>query len=98
MLDAGMNVARLDFSFEEPQNKAFHPETKLKNLKEAMTQRPDKKCAILIDLKGPEIRTNIFAVDLEFFNDIKMKKGQSLTIVADPDFLSTADSIGCTYT
>lgn len=91
MLDAGMNVARLDFS----DGNQFEKSLKLKNLKEAMIQRPHTRCAILLDLKGPEIRTNIFVEDLHY---IKVKMGQSLTIVADPDHLTTENSIGCSYT
>ena len=68
MLDAGMNVARLDFS----DGNQFEKSLKLKNLKEAMIQRPHTRCAILLDLKGPEIRTNIFVEDLHY---IKVKMG-----------------------
>jgi len=27
------------------------------NLREALKQRPDKACAVMLDTKGPEIRT-----------------------------------------
>lgn len=86
-----MNVARLNFSHGNHYEKSW----KLKNLKEAMLQRPAKKCAILLDLKGPEIRTNKF---IEGFEEIQVTKGQSLTIVADPDYENTATTIGCSYT
>ena len=91
MLDAGMNVARLNFS----HGNHFEKSWKLKNLQEALLQRPDKKCAVMLDLKGPEIRTNKFVEGLE---EIEVKKGQSLTIVADPNYLSIPDKIGCSYT
>ena len=55
MLDAGMNVARLNFSHGDHGS---HGKT-LENLKEALKQRPDKQCAILLDTKGPEIRTGL---------------------------------------
>lgn len=55
MLDAGMNVARLNFSHGDHKS---HGQT-LENLKEALKQRPDKTCGILLDTKGPEIRTGL---------------------------------------
>ena len=55
MLDAGMNVARLNFSHGDHQ---VHART-IQNLKAALEQRPDKQCTILLDTKGPEIRTGL---------------------------------------
>jgi pyruvate kinase len=55
MLDAGMNVARLNFSHGDHET---HGKT-LDNLREALKQRPDKQCAFLLDTKGPEIRTGL---------------------------------------
>lgn len=55
MLDAGMNVARLNFSHGDHISHGRSVE----NLKEALKQRPDKTCAILLDTKGPEIRTGL---------------------------------------
>jgi pyruvate kinase len=53
MLDAGMNMARLDFSMGDHKTHA----QSLENLREALKQRPDKSCAVVLDTKGPEIRT-----------------------------------------
>ena len=55
MLDAGMNVARLNFSHGDHISHGRSVE----NLREALKQRPDKTCAILLDTKGPEIRTGL---------------------------------------
>lgn len=90
MLDAGMNVARFDFS----HGNQFEKSLRLKNLREAMMQRPDKKCATLLDLKGSDIKTNYF---VEGLDSIEVRARQSLTIVADPDHMSTRDHIGCSY-
>merc|ERR1711935_809393 len=52
MLDAGMNVARLNFSHGDHKSHG----ASLDNLREALKQRPDKSCAVLLDTKGPEMR------------------------------------------
>lgn len=55
LIDSGMNVARLNFShgnFEEHGQR-------IKNIREA-AERKDKTIAILLDTKGPEIRTASF--------------------------------------
>lgn len=55
MLDAGMNVARLNFSHGDHKT---HGQS-LDNLREALKLRKDKTCAVLMDTKGPEIRTGL---------------------------------------
>ena len=53
MLDCGMNVARLNFSHGDHKT---HGQS-LDNLRAALKQRPDKTCAVMLDTKGPEVRT-----------------------------------------
>jgi pyruvate kinase len=67
MLDAGMNVARLNFSHGNHEEQGI----KLQLVKEALTQRPDMQCAILLDTKGPEIRTGL----LKNHQSIHLKEG-----------------------
>jgi len=55
MLDAGMNIARCNFSHGDHES---HGKS-LDNLREALKTRPDKNCAIMLDTKGPEIRTGM---------------------------------------
>lgn len=55
MLDAGMNVARLNFSHGDHKSHGMC----LDNLRAALKQRPDKNCAVMLDTKGPEIRTGM---------------------------------------
>lgn len=55
MLDLGMNIARLNFSHGDH---AYHAET-VRLIREANKMRPEKACAIMLDTKGPEIRTGI---------------------------------------
>ncbi|MED1603979.1 pyruvate kinase [Cytobacillus kochii] len=68
LINAGMNVARLNFSHG---NFAEHGE-RIANIREASKQT-GKTVAILLDTKGPEIRTNDMkdgAIELEAGNNI----------------------------
>ena len=56
LLDEGMNVARLNFSHGDH---AAHAGT-IERLKQALEKRPGVHCAIMLDTKGPEIRTGFF--------------------------------------
>lgn len=58
MIDAGMNVCRLNFSHGDHET---HART-VQNIQEAMKQRPEARLAILLDTKGPEIRTGLLKV------------------------------------
>lgn len=89
MLDAGMNVARLNFSHGDHQSHGKSVE----NLREALKSRPDKKCAILLDTKGPEIRTGL----LKDGKAIDIVSGQSLKIVTDLADQGDNNKIVCTY-
>lgn len=55
LIDAGMNVCRLNFSHGDHE---AHGRV-VKNLHEALKQRPGKRVALLLDTKGPEIRTGM---------------------------------------
>ena len=75
MIDRGMNVARLNFSHGDHES---HHQTVL-NLKAAFKQRRDKPVAIMLDTKGPEIRTGK-----------KIKGGaNAITYVKDTDVFIT---------
>lgn len=63
------------------------------NLREALKQRPDKHCAIMLDTKGPEIRTGINKEG----KPIKLVKGQSLEIVTDYSLEGDNTRIACSY-
>lgn len=86
LIEAGMNVARLNFShgnFEEHGQR-------IKNIREA-SKRTGKMIAILLDTKGPEIRTHNMendAIDLVAGNDI---------IVAMDEVLGTLEKFSVTY-
>lgn len=104
MIDNGMNIARLNFSHGDHEvslnfRSSFsalrltfqtHKAT-VQILKEALRQRKHKPVAILLDTKGPEIRTG-------FYKDtktIKLVKGQDLELTTDYDFKGDNTKFAC---
>ena len=73
LMDAGMNVARLNFSHEshESHSKRIH-------LIRNVSRKKNKQIAIMLDTKGPEIRTGLFEN-----GGIKLKKGDQIKIVRE---------------
>lgn len=63
------------------------------NLREALKQRPDKTCAIMLDTKGPEIRTGM----LKDHQPIELVMGQELEIVTDYTLEGDSTRIACSY-
>merc|ERR1719389_1490841 len=80
LIDAGMNVARLNFSHGDHE---AHGAT-VKRIRAAAAQRPDKPVAILLDTKGPEIRTGFFREGVG--DKIELTQGQELKLVIDYSF------------
>lgn len=74
MIDAGMTVARLNFSHGDHDSHG----AMVSLLREAMAERPDNHVAVLLDTKGPEIRTG-FLKD----GEAKLEEGQTLEITTD---------------
>ena len=91
LLDAGMNTARLNFSHGD--HKA-HGDT-LKRVREAAAQRPEKSVAILLDTKGPEIRTGFFKPSCN--GKIHLKAGSTVEVCTDYDFKGDETKFACTY-
>lgn len=88
LLDAGMNVMRLNFShgdFEEHGQR-------IKNLR-AICAKTGKQAAILLDTKGPEIRT----MKLEGGNDVALVAGQEFTFTTDTSVIGNKDRVAVTY-
>ncbi|MFC5531254.1 pyruvate kinase [Cohnella yongneupensis] len=86
LISAGMNVARLNFShgdFEEHGNR-------IKTIRQA-SQELGKTVAILLDTKGPEIRTGKLGVDV-----IELVAGEYITLSTE-EFLGDKDRIPVTY-
>jgi pyruvate kinase len=91
LIDAGMDTARLNFSHGD--HKA-HGAT-ADRVREAAKQRPDKNIAILLDTKGPEIRTGFFQEKCG--GKINLKRGESIEIVTDYAYKGDETCIACTY-
>ncbi|GAK02935.1 LOW QUALITY PROTEIN: pyruvate kinase [Geomicrobium sp. JCM 19037] len=86
LIEAGMNVARLNFSHgnhEEHENRILQ-------IREA-AREVGKNVSILLDTKGPEIRTFNMEDD-----GIHLEKGTSI-IVSGEEVLGTKERIGVTY-
>eukprot|EP00933_Yihiella_yeosuensis_P011025 TRINITY_DN11798_c0_g2_i1.p1 TRINITY_DN11798_c0_g2~~TRINITY_DN11798_c0_g2_i1.p1 ORF type:complete len:537 (+),score=124.44 TRINITY_DN11798_c0_g2_i1:76-1611(+) len=91
MIDAGMNVARLNFSHGDHE---MHGQT-VGRIREAAKQRPDKPVAILLDTKGPEIRTGFFREDVG--GKIELEQGQDLKLVIDYNFKGDKTCFALSY-
>jgi pyruvate kinase len=89
MLDAGMNVARLNFSHGDHKS---HGQC-LENLRAALKQRPDATCGVMLDTKGPEIRTGF----LKDKSGLLLEAGQSLKITTDYEHLGDNVMLACSY-
>ncbi|XP_010257721.1 PREDICTED: pyruvate kinase, cytosolic isozyme [Nelumbo nucifera] len=88
LLRAGMNVARFNFSHG---SHAYHQET-LDNLRAAM-ENTGILCAVMLDTKGPEIRTGF----LKDSKPINLKKGQEITISTDYSIKGDENMICMSY-
>jgi pyruvate kinase len=91
MIDSGMNVARLNFSHGDHEG---HGAT-VDRIREAIKQRPGKTVAILLDTKGPEIRTGFFREDVG--KNIELKQGQDLKLTTDYSFKGDSTCIAVSY-
>jgi pyruvate kinase len=89
MLEAGMDVARLNFSHGDHESHGKMLDT----LREAVKSIPGKQCAVLLDTKGPEIRTGL----LEGHGKVSFEAGQDLEITTDYTIEGTKERISCSY-
>ena len=64
----------------------------MNRLREAFKLRPDHPCSILLDTKGPEIRTGLLETD-----KINLVKGQELEITTDYTYVGNNQKIACSY-
>jgi len=89
MIDAGMNISRLNFSHGDHESHGKQAD----NLRAAMKMHPKKHVALMLDTKGPEIRTG----QLVDGKNIDLKIGQKLEITTDYTIKGDNTIISCSY-
>lgn len=87
LVKAGLNVARLNFSHGDYAEHGARIDT-IKEVREEL----GKPVAILLDTKGPEIRTGKFGVDV-----VELVEGQEFTLTTE-DFLGNQEKCQISYT
>jgi pyruvate kinase len=87
LIDAGMDVARLNFSHGER-------DVHLKTLQTVRieAEKRDRAVAILLDVQGPKIRVGRFAD-----GQVELEAGQTFTITTDPSVVGDARRVSTTY-
>ncbi|CAN1341916.1 Pyruvate kinase, cytosolic isozyme, partial [Linum perenne] len=88
LLRAGMNVARFNFSHGTHD---YHQQT-LNNLRAAMSNT-SIPCAVMLDTKGPEIRTGL----LKDGKPIELKQGNEIVISTDYNLKGDESMISMSY-
>ena len=88
LLESGMNVMRLNFSHGDYEEHGG----RIRNLREVMAET-GMKAAILLDTKGPEIRT----IKLEGGNDVSLVAGQEFTFTTDRTVVGNNKIVAVTY-
>ena len=88
LVDIGMNVIRLNFSHGDYNEHG----ARISNIREVMKET-GKKVAILLDTKGPEIRT----IKLEGGQDVTLEAGQEFTITTDKSVVGNKSIVAVTY-
>jgi len=86
LMEAGMNVARLNFSHGSHEEHA----ARIQNIREAAKQA-NKTVAILLDTKGPEIRTHDFEN-----GQAELKIGEEV-VISTKQVLGTAEKFSVSY-
>ncbi|TVQ10589.1 MAG: pyruvate kinase [Bacteroidetes bacterium] len=82
MISAGVDVVRINTAHQQPED----------TLKIMQTiKRITHRVPILIDTKGPEIRTVNTGIDIEVY------KGQTIRVAGDPDGASSSDCLFVNY-
>lgn len=86
LIESGMNVARLNFSHGNHEEHG----ARIANIREAV-KKTGKQVAILLDTKGPEIRTNNMENDT-----IELTAGKNI-IISMTEVLGTPEKFSITY-
>jgi len=91
LIDAGMNTARFNFSHGDHEAHG----SCLKRVREAAASRPSKNIGILLDTKGPEIRTGFFKEGCG--GKIHLKAGATVELCTDYSYKGDESKFACTY-
>lgn len=83
LIDAGMNIARMNFSHGDHP---YHLQT-IENVRAAAAKSFPHPVAIALDTKGPEIRTGM----MKSGGNVTYKKGQTLKISCNPELREQCD-------
>ncbi|WP_400161857.1 pyruvate kinase [Brevibacillus sp. TJ4] len=86
LIFAGMNVARLNFSHGSHEEHA----ARIANIRQA-AEETGKPVAILLDTKGPEIRTGTLSVDA-----VELVEGERIILTTE-EVAGTAERVSITY-
>ena len=86
--NAGMNVMRLNFSHGDYEEHGG----RINTIREIMAEG-GKRVAILLDTKGPEIRT----IKLQGGNDVALVAGQDFTLTTDKTVVGDTTKVAVTY-
>jgi len=84
MIDAGMNIARMNFSHGDYMSH----KAAMDNVRTAAKNK-DKPIAIALDTKGPEIRTGTLKAGVN--TEIEIKTGATVTVTTDVKFKEAID-------
>ncbi len=88
LIDAGMNVARLNFSHGSHEDHA-----KMLAVVRSEAEKRQKAVAVLLDLQGPKIRVGKFANPA----GVKLEPGQAFTITTDQSVVGDEKRVSTVY-
>ena len=89
MIDAGMDVARFNFSHGDHEGH----QAVLDRMRQAATNK-QRNVAILLDTKGAEIRSGFFGNGAK---KVDLVKGETLILTSDYDFKGDSKKLACSY-
>eukprot|EP01104_Vermistella_antarctica_P019321 TRINITY_DN7525_c0_g1_i1.p1 TRINITY_DN7525_c0_g1~~TRINITY_DN7525_c0_g1_i1.p1 ORF type:complete len:538 (+),score=174.88 TRINITY_DN7525_c0_g1_i1:63-1616(+) len=92
LMSAGMSVARLNFSHGDHK---YH-QSVIDNVRKAAKDLK-KTVAIMLDTKGPEIRTGKLTVGIDGQKDRHLKAGQAFSFLTDETILGNENQVPTTY-